>query len=108
MPQPTSKTTPATPTIRDDLSLIRCTALPPQLGPAYSLFEELLGELLLRGSSDPQADITRLLDELSVPGVSDWVRVALCDAVFFGIVGTSRSTVLDGWTPTSSTTCGLP
>lgn len=44
------------------------------LQPAYDIFEFLLGDLLLQGSTDPGADVEQFLRELDVPSIQKCAR----------------------------------
>jgi len=58
-----------TKTIAAVVAKMRPTVHLPLLQPAYDVFERLLGDLLLRGSTDLDADIERFLDELGMPEI---------------------------------------
>ncbi|MDC0749961.1 hypothetical protein [Polyangium mundeleinium] len=70
------------------IALIRPADSVPLLSPAAGIFERLLGELLLRGSSDPNTDIERLKAELKMPGVRECASFFVYEEEFGRIVAT--------------------
>lgn len=60
----------------------------PLLQPAYDLFEHLLGTLLLRGSTDPDADIERFQQELDTPEIQACATTYVYEHEFGHIVAT--------------------
>jgi hypothetical protein len=70
------------------IALIRPADSIPLLSPAAGMFERLLGELLLRDSVDPDADIERLKAELKMPGVRECASFFVYEEEFGRIVAT--------------------
>jgi len=60
----------------------------PALLPAYTIFEGLLGDLLLQGSADPEADVGQLLRELDMPAIRECASFYVYEEEFGRIVST--------------------
>ncbi|WP_438033712.1 hypothetical protein [Sorangium sp. So ce204] len=60
----------------------------PLLLPAHDRFERVLGDLLLMGSTDPDADVEQLLRELDVPGIQACARTYVYEEEFGRFVAT--------------------
>ncbi|WP_434043973.1 MULTISPECIES: hypothetical protein [Sorangium] len=79
---------PNTSTIATVIAKMRSAVRLPPLLPAHDVFERLLGNLLLRGSTDPGADIQRFLHELATPEIQECARTYVYEHEFGHIVAT--------------------